>query len=192
MARINCLPLFRTSLTLIPTLLSVASELLRRCSIAGAGIFCSEQSADSFRHFLFFHIFTKKFIFLCKIKFVTNIVKRILLLTGKLAGYKGFAVLVATILLRAGYVGEAAWASVIISALCGAVLPKAVGNFGSSISDFYSENKGGKLYENTANHNQRTSRAVAKPSDSGKRAIENGKRKIREAVERAKSESENG
>lgn len=123
---------------------------------------------------------------------LTNILKRILLLAGKLAGYKGFAVLVATVLLRAGYVGEAAWASVIISALCGAVLPKAVGNFGNTISEFVSENKGGNQNEKITNYNQRVSRAVAKPSDSGKRAVENGKRKIREAVERAKSESENG
>ncbi|MBP3773301.1 MAG: hypothetical protein J6I53_11540 [Treponema sp.] len=121
---------------------------------------------------------------------ITNIVKRFLLLAGKLAGYKGFAVLVATVLLRAGYVGEAAWASVIISALCGAVLPKAVGNFGSSISEFVSMSNGEYRNEKTANYNLRTSRAVSKPSDSGKRAVENGKRKIREAVERAKSESE--
>ena len=121
---------------------------------------------------------------------VTNIVKRFLLLIGKLAGYKGFAVLVATILLRAGYVGEVAWASVIISALCGAVLPKAVGNFGNTVSEFVSMSNGEYRNEKTANYNQRFSRAVAKPSDSGKRAIESGKRKIREAVERAKSESE--
>ena len=121
---------------------------------------------------------------------ITNIVKRLLLLAGKLAGYKGFAVLVATVLLCAGYVGEAAWASVIISALCGAVLPKAVGNLGNTVSGFVSENKGEKFYEKTANHNQRASRAVAKPSDLGRRAIEDGKRKIREAVERAKPESE--
>ncbi len=118
---------------------------------------------------------------------VTNIVKRILLLAGKLAGYKGFAVFVATLLLRAGLIGEAAWTSVIISALCGMIVPKAVGNFGSSISELISENKGEKLYEKNTNHNQHVSCTVTKPSDSGKRAVENGKRKIREAVERAKS-----
>lgn len=55
---------------------------------------------------------------------ISNIIKRLLLLAGKLAGYKGFAVLVATVLLCRGLIGEAAWASVIISALCGAVVPK--------------------------------------------------------------------
>lgn len=55
---------------------------------------------------------------------VSNIIKRVLLLAGKLAGYKGFAVLVATMLLCRGIIGEAAWASVVISALCGAVVPK--------------------------------------------------------------------
>lgn len=121
---------------------------------------------------------------------VANIVKRFLLLAGKLAGYKGFAVLVATVLLYAGHIGEAAWASVIISALCGAIVPKAVGNFGNTISEFVSMSNGENRNEKTANYNQRSSRAVARPSDSGKRAVENGKRKIREAVERAKSNSE--
>ena len=33
-----------------------------------------------------------------------NVFKRLLLLAGKLAGYKGFAVLIATVLLRLGYI----------------------------------------------------------------------------------------
>ncbi|WP_294431718.1 hypothetical protein [uncultured Treponema sp.] len=59
---------------------------------------------------------------------VSNIIKRVLLLAGKLAGYKGFAVLVATMLLCRDIIGEAAWASVVISALCGAVVPKTFSN----------------------------------------------------------------
>ena len=55
---------------------------------------------------------------------LSNIAKRLLLLIGKFAGYKGAAVLIATMLLCKGYVGEAAWASVIISALCGFIMPK--------------------------------------------------------------------
>lgn len=33
-----------------------------------------------------------------------NVFKRLLLLAGKLAGYKGFAVLITTVLLRLGYI----------------------------------------------------------------------------------------
>ena len=61
---------------------------------------------------------------------ISNIIKRLLMLAGKFAGYKGAAVLIATMLLCKGYVGEAAWASVIISALCGAVVPKTISNLG--------------------------------------------------------------
>lgn len=55
---------------------------------------------------------------------INNFIKRVLLLAGKLAGYKGFAVLVATMLLCHGNIGETTWAAVVISALCGAVIPK--------------------------------------------------------------------
>ena len=61
---------------------------------------------------------------------LSNIVKRLLLLIGKFAGYKGAAVLIATMLLCKGYIGEAAWASVIISALCGFIMPKTLGTIG--------------------------------------------------------------
>lgn len=73
-----------------------------------------------------------------------NVFKRLLLLAGKLAGYKGFAVLIATVLLRLGYIGDAAWASVVISALCGAVLPKALGSYAAMDS---SMDVGGKENE---------------------------------------------
>lgn len=121
---------------------------------------------------------------------VKNIIKRLLLLAGKLAGYKGFAVLVATVLLRSGYVGEAAWASVIISALCGVIVPKAAANLGNSIPNLEAKYKGEKKDEKNAKCNQPAYHTVAKPSDSGRRALESGKRKIREALQRAKSESE--
>ena len=56
----------------------------------------------------------------------SNIIKRLLLLIGKLAGYKGAAVVIATKLLISGYIGETAWVSTVISALCGIIMPKTL------------------------------------------------------------------
>lgn len=76
---------------------------------------------------------------------LSNILKRFLLLCGKLAGYKGFAVLVATVLLKSGYIGETACASVSV--------------------------RGG--------------------ANAGKRAVKEGKQRIRDALERARQDSRN-
>ena len=105
---------------------------------------------------------------------LSNIVKRLLLLIGKFAGYKGAAVLIATMLLCKGYVGEAAWASVIISALCGFIMPKTLGTIGEKQNDSY-----------FSEFNNRASGTDNKPSASGRKTISEGKQRIREAVESA-------
>ena len=102
---------------------------------------------------------------------ISNIIKRLLMLAGKLAGYKGFAVLVATVLLCKGNIGEAAWASVIISALCGFIMPKTLGNIGGKQNDSY-----------FSEINNRTSGTGNKPSASCRKTISEGKQRIREAV----------
>lgn len=92
---------------------------------------------------------------------MANIIKRLLLLAGKLAGYKGVAVLVATVLLCRKSIGEAAWASVVISALCGVVMPKTISGIG------------GKLNEKDFDENDDGSaRSVIKPSPSCGRTIQ--------------------
>ena len=112
-----------------------------------------------------------------------NVFKRLLLLAGKLAGYKGFAVLIATVLLRLGYIGDAVWASVVISSLCGAVLPKALGTAMDSSMDV-----GGKDNE-TFTYNAKGMRRGfgVKHSFSGecRKVVSNGKSRIRSAVKNA-------
>lgn len=112
---------------------------------------------------------------------LANAVKRLLLLAGKLAGYKGFAVLVATVLLCRGFIGEAAWTSVIISALCGIVVPKTFSNMGVNQNE-------NEPFKNIS----RVSRTVVKPSDSGRIAVSKGKTRIRKAVESARRMSDCG
>lgn len=102
---------------------------------------------------------------------LSNIVKRLLLLIGKFTGYKGAAVLIATMLLCKGYVGEAAWASVIISALCGFIMPKTLGTIGGKQNDSY-----------FSEINNRTSGTGNKPSASCRKTISEGKQRIRDAV----------
>lgn len=102
---------------------------------------------------------------------LSNIVKRLLLLIGKFAGYKGAAVLIATMLLCKGYVGEAAWASVIISALCGFIMPKTLGTIGEKQNDSY-----------FSEINNRTSGTDNKSSASCRKTISEGKQRIRDAV----------
>ena len=110
-----------------------------------------------------------------------NVFKRLLLLAGKLAGYKGFAVLIATVLLRLGYIGDAAWASVVISALCGTVLPKALGSYASM-------DVGGKENE-PFSYNAKNSRrgSGGKHGFSGecRKIVSDGKSRIRNAVKNA-------
>ena len=110
---------------------------------------------------------------------LSNIVKRLLLLIGKFAGYEGAAVLIATMLLCKGYVGEAAWASVIISALCGFIMPKTLGNIGEkqNVKDFdWSDG--------------RAAGAVIEPSPSCRKTISKGRQRIRAAVESARRNSD--
>ncbi len=119
----------------------------------------------------------------------SNIFKRILLLLGKLAGYKGFAVLVATVLLKRGYVGEGAWATVVVSSLCGMIVPKAftaAGGLGGSFAGqgfteeedyekkYFDESAGGFYSSSRRKHKGRSCRAAGA-----------GKKRIREAFERA-------
>lgn len=118
----------------------------------------------------------------------SNIFKRLLLLLGKLAGYKGVALLVATVLLRKGCIGEGAWASVVISALCGAVVPKT---FGSSLRGFGSIDNSNISYEGEKNEmlveNGGGSRgSVPCASGAGRGAVIEGKRRIRAALERGR------
>ena len=106
---------------------------------------------------------------------ISNIIKRLLMLAGKLAGYKGFAVLVATVLLCKGNIGEAAWASVIISALCGAVVPKTISILG------------GKQNEKDFDWSDgRAAGAAIEPSPSCRKTISRGQQRIRAAVESAR------
>ena len=102
---------------------------------------------------------------------LSNIAKRLLLLIGKFAGYKGAAVLIATMLLCKGYIGEAAWASVIISALCGFIMPKTLGTIGGKQNDSY-----------FSEINNRDSGTGNKLSASCRKTISEGKQRIRDAV----------
>ena len=112
---------------------------------------------------------------------ISNFIKRVLLLAGKLAGYKGFAVLLATMLLSRGIIGEAAWTSVVISALCGAIVPKTFSNIGvkQNEKDDYS-------------YDGRAGGTVAKPSPSRGKAVSEGKKRIRNAVESAGRTADSG
>lgn len=112
---------------------------------------------------------------------VSNIIKRVLLLAGKLAGYKGFAVLVATMLLCRDIIGEAAWASVVISALCGAVVPKTFSNIGVKENENDDYSYGG-----------RAAGTAYKPSPSCGKAVSEGKKRIRNAVESAGRRADSG
>lgn len=131
----------------------------------------------------------------------SNILKRLLLLCGKLAGYKGFAVLVATVLLKSGYIGEAAWASVVVSALCGMVVPKA---FNGSLrnnhlndnsddcfgNDFYDM---GEKYERISYKGGGVSSAsVRGGANAGRRAVTEGKQRIRDALGSAEARQNSG
>ena len=106
---------------------------------------------------------------------ISNIIKRLLMLAGKLAGYKGFAVLVATVLLCKGNIGEAAWASVIVSALCGFIMPKTLGNIG--------EKQNEKDFDWSYG---RATGSVIEPSPSCRKTISRGQQRIRAAVESAR------
>jgi hypothetical protein len=72
----------------------------------------------------------------------SNIIKRLLLLIGKLTGYKGAAVVIATKLLISGYIGETAWVSAVISALCGIIMPKTLSKIGKEKPDEDSDSLG--------------------------------------------------
>lgn len=116
----------------------------------------------------------------------SNILKRFLLLLGKLAGYKGVALLVATVLLRKGCIGEGAWASVVISALCGAAVPKT---FGQSLRGFGSIDNSNSNYEGEKNemlieNSGGSYGSVPRASGAGRGAVTEGKRRIRAALER--------
>lgn len=119
----------------------------------------------------------------------SNIFKRILLLLGKLAGYKGFAVLVATVLLKSGYIGEGAWATVVVSALCGMIVPKAftaAGGVGGSFAGqgfTEEEDYEKKYFDESAGGFYSSSRRKSTAGRS--EASEAGKKRIREAFERA-------
>ena len=110
-----------------------------------------------------------------------NLLKRVLLLAGKLAGYKGFAVLLATVLLFCGHVGEAVWASVVVSALCGAVLPKAFGAASVFEADFYTGESKNEKYSCNAKKFGRAAGSRRGVAVSRGDILRRGKERIREA-----------
>ena len=110
-----------------------------------------------------------------------NVFKRLLLLAGKLAGYKGFAVLIATVLLRLGYIGDAAWASVVISALCGAVLPKALGSYAAMDSSMDVGGKENEPLSYNAKNSRRGSGGKHGFSGECRKIVSDGKSRIRSA-----------
>ena len=126
---------------------------------------------------------------------LTNIVKRFLLLLGKLCGYKGFSVFLATMLLIYEVIGEGVWVSVVISALCGFVVPKTAGIRGEGLYGaqtageekiYEGENKDEKSDRKDFAKNKRNfNNASASLSTSGRRAVNSGKERIRNAVNNA-------
>lgn len=114
-----------------------------------------------------------------------NVFKRLLLLAGKLAGYKGFAVLIATVLLRLGYIGDAAWASVVISALCGTVLPKALGSYAAMDSSMDVGCKENEPFSYNAKNSRRGSGGKHGFSGECRKIVSDGKSRIRNAVKNA-------
>lgn len=114
-----------------------------------------------------------------------NVLKRLLLLAGKLAGYKGFAVLIATVLLGLGYIGDAAWASVVISALCGTVLPKALGSYAAMDSSMDVGGKENEPFAYNAKNSRRGSGGKRGFSCERRKIISDGKSRIRRAIENA-------
>lgn len=114
-----------------------------------------------------------------------NVFKRLLLLAGKLAGYKGFAVLITTVLLRLGYIGDAAWAYVVISALCGAVLPKALGSYAAMDSSMDVGGKENEPFSYNAKNSRRGSGGRHGFSGECRKIVSDGKSRIRSAVKNA-------
>lgn len=114
-----------------------------------------------------------------------NLLKRVLLLAGKLAGYKGFAVLLATVLLYYGHIGEAVWASVVVSALCGAVLPKAFGASSGWEPNFNTGDIGNEKYSNAAKSFGRAAGSRRSVSDARGEVLRRGKDRVRDAFRNA-------
>ena len=114
-----------------------------------------------------------------------NLFKRVLLLAGKLAGYKGFAVLLATVLLYFGHIGEAVWASVVVSALCGAVLPKAFGAASSWETNFNAGESKNEKYLYNAKSFGRAAGSRRGVSLSCGQVLQRGKDRVREAFRNA-------
>lgn len=121
-----------------------------------------------------------------------NVFKRLLLLAGKLAGYKGVAVLIATVLLGLGYIGDAVWASVVISSLCGAVLPKALGSYTAMDSSMDVGGKDNETFTYNAKGMRRGSSAKRSFSGECRKVVSNGKSRIRSAVKNAGLAAESG
>lgn len=126
---------------------------------------------------------------------LSNIVKRFLLLLGKLCGYKGFSVFLATMLLVYGVIGDGVWVSVVISALCGFVVPKTAGIRGDGLCGLQTAAEE-KVYEgenkdekNDGNGFIKSKRDFNNASDGlspcGRRAVSRGKERIRSAVNNA-------